>query len=89
MVRPKGLFWASWYDDQLGRAWAGLERFDRSDKALNGPLDIVQIALVCVLGYADFRFPDCNWRKSYPNLDAFHERMLQRPSVQISMPPHV
>ena len=31
-----------------------------------------QIALVCVLGYADFRFADCGWRKAYPKLDAFH-----------------
>jgi glutathione S-transferase len=40
-----------------------------------------------VLGYADFRFADCGWRKSYPGLDAFHERMLSRPSVKISVPP--
>ena len=26
-------------------------------------------------------------RKAYPNLDAFHERMLGRPSVKISVPP--
>jgi glutathione S-transferase len=47
----------------------------------------VQIALVCVLGYADFRFADCGWRKAYPKLDAFHDRMLSRPSVKISVPP--
>ena len=46
-----------------------------------------QIALVCVLGYADFRFADCGWRKAFPNLDAFHQRMLERPSVKISVPP--
>jgi glutathione S-transferase len=40
-----------------------------------------------VLGYADFRFADCGWRKAYPNLDAFHEKMLTRPSVKISLPP--
>ena len=52
-----------------------------------GPLDIVQIGLVCVLGYADFRFADCGWRKAYPKLDKFHQKMLERPSVKISVPP--
>ena len=49
--------------------------------------DIAQIGLACVLGYADFRFADCGWRKAYPKLDAFHHRMLERPSVKISAPP--
>ncbi len=44
-------------------------------------------ALVCVLGYADFRFADCGWRKAFPKLDAFHQKMLERPSVKISVPP--
>jgi glutathione S-transferase len=40
-----------------------------------------------VLGYADFRYADCGWREAYPNLAAFHERMLSRPSVKVSLPP--
>ena len=43
--------------------------------------------LSMVLGYADFRFADCGWRKAYPKLDAFHQKMLERPSVKISVPP--
>ena len=67
-----------------GTAW----RASRSrPDMLARPLDIAQIALVCVLGYADFRFADCGWRKAYPKLDAFHEKMLERPSVKISVPP--
>jgi glutathione S-transferase len=40
-----------------------------------------------VLGYADFRYPDCGWREAYPNLAAFNERMMERPSIKISVPP--
>jgi glutathione S-transferase len=40
-----------------------------------------------VLGYADFRFADCGWRKAYPKLDAFYQKMMERPSVKISVPP--
>jgi glutathione S-transferase len=87
MVRPKGLQWQGWSDDHWNRAWMGMARFNGKPEVLSRPLDIVQISLACVLGYADFRYPDCGWRKAYPNLDAFHERMLERPSIKISLPP--
>src|SRR5919206_1734422 len=87
MVRPEPMRWQAWSDDHWNRAWAGMARFEARDDVLGGPFDIVQIGLVCVLGYADFRFADCGWRKAYPNLDAFHERMLTRQSVKISLPP--
>lgn len=86
-VRPKELLWQAWYDDQWDRAWEGLTRFENHPDILTRPLDAAQIALVCVLGYADFRFPDCGWHKAFPKLDAFHNKMLQRESVKISVPP--
>jgi glutathione S-transferase len=87
MVRPQGSQWPAWSDDHWKRAWSGMAFFDKQADVLSRPLDIVQIALVCVLGYADFRFAECGWRKAYPNLHAFNERMLSRPSVTISVPP--
>ncbi|WP_322514299.1 glutathione S-transferase [Rhodopseudomonas palustris] len=87
LVRPKELFWQGWYDDHWNRAWTGLARFEKADKVLNGQLDLAQIGLVCVLGYADFRFPDCGWREAYPKLAAFNEKMLERQSVKVSVPP--
>ena len=87
MVRPQGLQWQAWSDDHWNRAWTGMARFEQRDDVLNGPLTIAQIGLVCVLGYADFRFADCGWRKAYPKLDKFHQKMLERPSVKISVPP--
>ena len=87
MTRPQALQWQGWADDHWNRAWRGMARFNGKPEVLSRPLDIVQIALTCVLGYADFRYPDCGWRKAYPQLDAFHARMLERPSVKISLPP--
>jgi glutathione S-transferase len=86
-VRPAELQWQKWYDDQWDRAWQGLTRFENHPDIQTRPMDIAQIMLVCVLGYADFRFPTCDWRKSFPKLDAFHERMLERESIRISAPP--
>ncbi len=81
MVRPQGLQWQAWSDDHWNRAWQGMARFESQPEKLSLPLDIVQIGLICVLGYADFRFADCGWRKAYPKLAAFDEKMLARESV--------
>jgi glutathione S-transferase len=87
ITRPEALRWKEWSDDHWNRAWAGMARFEQQPDLMSRPFDIVAINLTCVLGYADFRFADCGWRKAYPKLDAFHEKMLERPSVKISMPP--
>lgn len=87
MVRPEPLRWKAWSDDHWSRVWAGMARFENKPEVLSGPFNIAQIGLVCVLGYADFRFADCGWRKAFPKLDAFHQKMLERPSVKISVPP--
>jgi glutathione S-transferase len=87
MVRPEPLRWKAWGEDHWNRAWSGMARCENQSDKLSRPFDVSQIALTCVLGYADFRFSDCGWRKAYPKLDAFHEKMLARPSVKISLPP--
>lgn len=87
MLRPEEFRWQEWYDDQFKRAWDGLARYEAHPDVLSRQLDVVQIGIVCVLGYLDFRFPDCGWRKTFPKLDAFHEKMMQRESVKISVPP--
>jgi glutathione S-transferase len=86
-LRPTGLQWQAWLDDHWSRAWKGMAWFESRPEVLSGPFDIVQIGLVCVLGYADFRFPERGWRAAYPNLEAFYREMLERPSVKISAPP--
>ena len=69
MVRPEPLRWKAWSDDHWNRAWTGMARFENKPDVLSGPFNIAQIGLVCVLGYADFRFASCGWRKAYPKLD--------------------
>ncbi|CAL80051.1 putative Glutathione S-transferase [Bradyrhizobium sp. ORS 278] len=87
LVRPEGLRWQAWSDDHWNRAWLGMARFNGQSDLLTRPFDIVSIGLVCVLGYADFRFADCGWRKAYPALEAFYQKTMQRESVKISVPP--
>ena len=87
MLRPEEKRWDVWYDDQWERAWQGFKLFESRPDTLARPLDIAQIGLVCALGYADFRFADCGWRKAYPKLAAFHETMMKRPSIRETVPP--
>jgi len=86
-VRPENLRWQTWLDDRWDRAWQGFALFESLPSTFTRPFDITQIALICVLGYADFRFPDCGWRKAFPKLTAFNEKMMQRPSVKDTVPP--
>ena len=56
--------------------WAAGDRFTLAD-----------IAAGCVLGYLDLRMPEIGWRELYPNLGAWYEQMLMRPSFRDSAPP--
>lgn len=44
-------------------------------------LDIGTIAIVCALGYLDFRFADDDWRGAAPRLAAWYEAMAEEPAV--------
>ncbi|MBS4099449.1 MAG: glutathione S-transferase N-terminal domain-containing protein [Sulfuricella sp.] len=48
---------------------------------------LADIAIGCALGYMDLRFPEIDWRTTYPNLAKFEERMEQRPAYKETMPP--
>lgn len=86
-LRPAELRWQAWADDQWDRAWQGFKLFEARRELVGRPLDITQIALACALGYADLRFADCGWRDAFPNLKAFHDAMMLRPSVHDTAPP--
>ena len=71
-------------------------RANRTADALEGlvaggacaePIDAGQIALGCVLGYCERRHPVWAWRAGRPALAAWHDRMMERPSFQATMPP--
>lgn len=87
VLRPAELRWQAWADDQWDRAWQGFKLFEARREIFGRPLDITQIALACALGYADLRFADCGWREAFPNLRAFYEAMMLRPSVRDTAPP--
>ena len=48
---------------------------------------LADIAAGCALGYLDFRNPELDWRRSYPNLARLAEKLAKRPSFQETEPP--
>jgi len=48
---------------------------------------LADIALGCVLGYLDMRYPEIGWRKQYANLAKHYDEMMKRPSFKDTVPP--
>jgi glutathione S-transferase len=80
----------AWIDRQLSKSHASLKAMSQGlgDKPFCAGiyLSLADIAVGCALGYFDFRFPDIDWRGSYPNLAKLHEKLMQRPSFADSKP---
>jgi glutathione S-transferase len=49
-------------------------------------MSLADIAIGCALGYIDFRFPDIDWRTTYPNLGRLGDKLMQRPSFLDTRP---
>jgi glutathione S-transferase len=62
---------AAWFD---GRVF-GRERPDAGD-----------LSLYCLLGYLNFRFPECEWRTGNARLADWYDGMNRRPAAEFSRP---
>ena len=48
---------------------------------------LADVAAGCALGYLQFRFPELEWRATYPNLDYFANKLAERASFRDTVPP--
>jgi glutathione S-transferase len=80
----------AWIDRQLAKTQSSLKAMSQGlgEKPFCAGiyLSLADIAVGCALGYLDFRFPDIDWRSSYPNLAKLHEKLAQRPSFTETAP---
>ncbi|MBI3374871.1 MAG: glutathione S-transferase [Betaproteobacteria bacterium] len=66
---------------------AALAVLDRETQPLEAaPFGIGHIAIVCALGYLDFRFAGFDWRSGHQQIAAWFDKQSQRPSVQNTAP---
>ena len=80
----------AWIDRQLGKIDASLVAMSRGlgEKPYCSGihLSLADIAVGCAVGYLDFRFPDIQWRTTYPNLVRLHDKLMLRPSFAGTVP---
>jgi glutathione S-transferase len=88
--RAKGQRSQAWIDRQLAKIDASLKSMSQGlgEKPFCAGiyLSLADIAVGCALGYLDFRFPDIDWRGSYPNLGKLHDKLMTRPSFADTKP---
>jgi len=74
----------AWIDRQLDKTHASLKAMSQGlgEKPYCAGiyLSLADIAVGGALGYLDFRFPDIDWRGSYPNLAKLQDKLMQRQS---------
>ena len=80
----------AWIDRQLSKAHASLKAMSQGlgEKPFCAGiyLSLADIAVGCALGYLEFRFPDIDWRGSYPNLGKLYDKLMARPSFTETRP---
>ncbi len=85
--------WAHRTKAQRSQAWIDrqIDKVNASVKAMSQGLgekpfcagiylSLADIAVGCALGYLEFRFPDIEWRTSYPNLAKLQDKLMARQS---------
>lgn len=85
-LRPEEIRYQPWVDAQRAKMTQALGAFESRIGEMGGDLTIDKIALGCALGYADFRHADLGWRDQCPQVSAWYETFLARPSMQATLP---
>ena len=67
---------------QMAKIENGLNYLEANMSELAGPLNIGQLAVVCAIGYWDFRCDDPVWRNGRPQFSAWVDEIRARPSLQ-------
>jgi glutathione S-transferase len=84
-LRPENKRWSGWTEGQLRKAHQGLTAIEHED--LSGLRTIGHIAIGCMLGYLDFRFPDDGWRQRHPMLADWYQDFAELPGMKATRPP--
>jgi len=88
--RPKKLQDPSWIERQRGKVATGLEALSEevgeAPWCFGNTLTLADIAVGAALGYLVFRFGDIDWQNTHPNLARLYEKLMQRPSLQETIP---
>jgi glutathione S-transferase len=80
----------AWMDRQRGKINAGIAAMAKGlgDKPFCSGihLSLSDIAVGCVLGWLDYRFPEIDWRADHANLVKLYDKLMLRPSFADTQP---
>ena len=80
----------AWIERQMDKVTLALQAMERGlgDKPFCSGvhMSLSDIAVVCAVGYLDFRFPELDWRSGQPQLHKLHDKMAQRASFTETRP---
>ena len=85
--RPEPLRWGAWAEDQVDKAQAALDWVEARADAYGAAFDIAAIGLVCLAGYAAFRFPETAWLDGRPAIADLLRACARRESVRDTASP--
>lgn len=81
-AKPEDKQMGGWFERQIAKVNNGLDYLEKNMSELSGSLNIGQLAVVCAVGYWDFRCDDPVWRNGRPQFSAWVDEIRARPSMQ-------
>lgn len=88
--RPSEQQSQAWFDRQMGKVHGGLavmsENLGEQPFCMGIHYTLADVAVGCTLGWLSFRFPDIDWRGTYPNLARLFDKLSERPSFKDTVP---
>jgi len=85
-VRPPAMRWQEWIDSQHEKITRGLDALESRCAQFEAAPLIGEITIACTLGYRDFRYAEDDWRNGRPALAAWYEQIMERESLQQTVP---
>ena len=86
-LRPDNEQSPSWMEAQWSKVLHAVKALDDGEfKAMDGEINMGQIALACALGYLDFRHDARQWRSGHSNLASWNDKMMKLPALIKTIP---
>ena len=86
-LRPDNEQSPSWIEAQWSKVLHAVKALDEGEfKAMDGDMNMGQIAVACALGYLDFRHDARQWRNGCSNLASWNDEMMKLPALIKTIP---
>jgi hypothetical protein len=86
-LRPDNEQSPSWMEAQWSKVLHAVKALDDGEfKAMDGEINMGQIAVACALGYLDFRHDARQWRTGHSNLASWNDKMMKLPALIKTIP---